>query len=96
MLGSLNSTFITLIPKNDNPESFSDFRLIYLRNLVYKIVTKVIAKRLKPKLSEVVYKEQFSFLSNREIFGCYRGYSRMLIYCKDKKYQLDSDENRPG
>ena len=42
MKGSLNSTFITLIPKKDSLDTFYDFRPISLCNLVYKMVTKVI------------------------------------------------------
>ena len=47
---SLNSTFIALIPKKENPSTFSDFRLISLCNLVYKLISKVAAQRLKPFL----------------------------------------------
>ena len=47
---SLNSTFIALIPKKDKPRSFADFRPISLCNLLYKLIAKVIASRLKPFL----------------------------------------------
>jgi hypothetical protein len=47
---SLNSTFLVLIPKKDNPSSFNDFRPISLCNLVYKLISKVISTRLKPVL----------------------------------------------
>ena len=47
---SLNSTFLTLIPKRDKPTSFPDFRPISLCNLLYKLISKVIAVRLKPFL----------------------------------------------
>jgi hypothetical protein len=42
---SLNSTFITLIPKKDNPDSLDDFKPISLCNCIYKIVFKVLARR---------------------------------------------------
>ena len=67
MSGDLNSTFISLIPENDMPQHFYDFRPIGPCNLVYKMVTKIIANRINPKLSEVVSKQQFGFLSNRQI-----------------------------
>ena len=67
MSGSLNVTFITLIPKKDSPETFSYFRPITLCNLVYKLVTKIIADRLNPMLSKYISKEQFGFLDNRQI-----------------------------
>ena len=67
MNGSLNSTFINLMPKKDYPKSFSDYRAIDLCNLVYKMATKIIAERLKPKISEFISKEQFVFLANKQI-----------------------------
>ena len=64
---SLNSTFLTLIPKKDKPTSFADFRPISLCNLLYKLISKVIAVRLKPFLDSHISIEQFSFLKNRQI-----------------------------
>jgi hypothetical protein len=42
-----NSTFISLIPKKDNFESFDDFEPFSLCNYIYKIISKVIAIRVK-------------------------------------------------
>jgi len=43
----MNSTFLALIPKVDGPLSFVDFRMIFLCNNVYEIVSKVIVLRIK-------------------------------------------------
>lgn len=40
---SLNSTFLTLIPKTGKPGTFGDFRPIALCNLAYKIISKIIS-----------------------------------------------------
>eukprot|EP00253_Pinus_taeda_P008617 PITA_08617 len=63
MLGAINTTFITLIPKSDNPTSFDDFHPISLCNFIYKI----IANCLRPILSNHISSEQFSFLQDRQI-----------------------------
>jgi hypothetical protein len=65
--GPLNSTFIDLIPKLDNPTTFDDFRPISLCNCLYKIISKIIARRIKEILSRKISREQSSFLEGRKI-----------------------------
>jgi hypothetical protein len=64
---SLNSTFLALIPKENKPLTFGDYRPIALCNLCYKLIAKVIANRLKPILSRSLSSEQLGFLKGRQI-----------------------------
>jgi hypothetical protein len=65
--GALNATFLALIPKSENPRNFGDYRPISLCNLMYKIITKIIANIIKSSLSCGISKEQFGFLEGRQI-----------------------------
>jgi hypothetical protein len=65
--GSLNATFLTLIPKEEKPNSFHEYRPISLCNFVYKVITKLIASRIKDKLASCISNEQFGFLKDRLI-----------------------------
>lgn len=47
----LNHTYITLIPKTAKPRKVIDYRPINLCNVVYRIVAKAIANRMKPLIS---------------------------------------------
>ena len=47
-LPTFNATFITLIPKCEGADSPDKFRPISLCNVIYNIITKVIANRLNP------------------------------------------------
>jgi hypothetical protein len=51
----------------ENPQSFEDFHPISLCNFIYKVITNIIARRIKPILSASIFKEQFSFLEGRKI-----------------------------
>ena len=61
---SLNSTFITLIPKCENPLTLADYWPISSCIHVYKLISKVIASFLKPILDRSNSAEQFGFLKN--------------------------------
>ena len=67
LLKSINHTFITLISKVKNPERVTEFRPISLCNVIYKIISKVIANRLKPLLNSIISETQGAFIANRLI-----------------------------
>jgi hypothetical protein len=55
---TLNATFLTLIPKEERVTNPKNFRPIALCNVIYKIISKVIALRLKPILPFIISKEK--------------------------------------
>ncbi|GAU48605.1 hypothetical protein TSUD_327170 [Trifolium subterraneum] len=64
---SLNETNICLIPKCDNHTSMKDLRPISLCNVLYKMISKVLANRLKCCLDKCVSQEQSAFVEGRSI-----------------------------
>lgn len=58
----LNFTFIVLILKVSEPKRITDFRLICLCNVVYKIWSKVLANRIKPFLNDFISQTQSAFI----------------------------------
>lgn len=82
---ALNATFIALIPKSDKPDSFGGFMPIALCNLVYKLITKIIATRLKTTMSFDISKEQFGFLDGRQITNAIGVVQEVLHIIKVKK-----------
>jgi hypothetical protein len=49
-----NSSFITLVPKTEDPLSINDFRPISLIGCQYKIIAKILANRLASVISSIV------------------------------------------
>eukprot|EP00253_Pinus_taeda_P017696 PITA_17696 len=67
MYQGMNATFIALIPKAEDSPSPEKYRPIALCNIIYKIVSKVIALRLKPLLSLIISSEQSGYVEGRHI-----------------------------
>ena len=67
LITELNKTNIALITKINNLTKISEFRPIRLCNVSYKIVSKILANRLKPLLSTIISESQSAFVLGRLI-----------------------------
>ncbi|XP_026410054.1 uncharacterized protein LOC113305180 [Papaver somniferum] len=67
ILKQLNHNFTTLIPKSNCPKNAADFRPISLCNVSYKIISKLLASRLKIVLHKIISPAQIAFISGRLI-----------------------------
>jgi hypothetical protein len=66
-LKSINHSYITLVPKKDNPEKVNDFSPISLLNSSIKMVTKLLANRLQPLAMDIIHENQYGFIKGRTI-----------------------------
>ena len=64
---SLNASFLTVIPKKSNAVNILDFRPISLVGSVYKLLSKVLANKLRAVLDNLIFKTQNSFVGGRQI-----------------------------
>ncbi|CAA7024809.1 unnamed protein product [Microthlaspi erraticum] len=81
----VNATVISLIPKILGASVLSDFRPISLCNTVYKVISRLLANRLKLITLDVVQRNQVGFVNSR-------------LLCENVLLapELVMDFNRPG
>ncbi|GAU34402.1 hypothetical protein TSUD_217420 [Trifolium subterraneum] len=64
---ALTASFLTLVPKKDHPHDLFDYRPLCLIGSIYKIVSKLLANRLKKVLGKLISNCQSAFLPQRQI-----------------------------
>ncbi|KAK9991108.1 hypothetical protein SO802_026093 [Lithocarpus litseifolius] len=85
----LNETLITLIPKCQYPESLNNYRPISLCNTVYKIVSKIIVRRIRPLISKLVSPLQAAFVPGRKSID-------NVVIAQELFYALDRKKGKEG
>ncbi|XP_028790032.1 uncharacterized protein LOC114746021 [Neltuma alba] len=91
-LTALNKTNVVLIPKVENAECVGQYRPIGLCNFAYKIVSKVLANRMKPILARIISQNQRAFIEGRLIQGniiiAHEAYHYLKNKKKCRKYEM--------
>lgn len=64
---AITASFFTLIPKKDNPQSLGEYRLNCFVGCMYKILSKLMASRLKQVMGKLISNHQSAFLPGRNI-----------------------------
>jgi hypothetical protein len=67
LLQEQNHTHIALIPKQSGSHTIHHFKPISLCNIVYKIITKILANRLKSMLPKIISPMQSAFVPSKNI-----------------------------
>ena len=79
---------ITLIPKGDeNLSNLKNWRPISLLNIDYKILSKVLAKRLEQHLLKLIHSDQTGFVNGRYIGQKIRLLSDIMEFSDSKNFQ---------
>ena len=68
LLRDFNTTFIALIPKVSNPTFIKDFHPISCCNVMLKIITKLLAKKVRQVISPLVSDCQGAFVPGSSMF----------------------------
>ncbi|XP_057246835.1 secreted RxLR effector protein 78-like [Beta vulgaris subsp. vulgaris] len=76
--------YIALIPKTSNPTSFKDYRPISMVGCIYKIVAKLMAKRLQSVISNLISPLQSSYVQGRQILDGALVASEVIESCKKR------------
>lgn len=80
----MNHTFLALIPKSNNANRVDLFRPIALCNVNYKIITKIIASRLRKHLEGIISLNQATFIPNRSIHDNIIANHEIMYYLNKK------------
>ncbi|XP_057428997.1 uncharacterized protein LOC130722320 [Lotus japonicus] len=78
LIKNVNQTVLALIPKVQIPERVSQFRPIALCNTSYKVVTKILANRIRDVLPNLISVNQSSFVQGRSTMDNILSFQEMI------------------
>ncbi|GKV50269.1 hypothetical protein SLEP1_g56981 [Rubroshorea leprosula] len=67
LVRGMNSSFIVLIPKVNSPQKIEEFRPISLVGVMYKLIVKLLARRLSSVLNGIIGENQMAFVGGRQL-----------------------------
>lgn len=71
LTGTMEESFahsnLILVPKVAGPTKVSDYRPISVCNVIYKVISKLIARKMQPWIDFLISKSQTAFVPGREI-----------------------------
>jgi hypothetical protein len=82
-LDGLNLASIALLPKKEDATQITEYRPISLQHSIPKLIAKVLANRLQPKMMQLVDEMQSGFIKNRSIVENFAAAIEM-IQCSNK------------
>ena len=66
---NLNTTFLVMVPKKNGVEDFKDYRSISMVGNLYKLLAKVLSKKLKKVMQGLINRAQNAFVEGRQIMN---------------------------